>query len=73
MIAARNETTNNSYTAANTTFFPVPAVGFELQIVEALNYSISNNTVLYDLFVSVPLDEPPGEKQTTLTTIASRS
>jgi hypothetical protein len=72
MIAARNET-NNNYAMANTTFFEVPPSGSELQIVEALNYSFGNNTVLYDLYVSVPLDEPPGERQTTLTTIASRS
>lgn len=72
MIAARNET-NNSYVSANTTFFPVPASGSELQIVEGLSFYEENRTVLYDLYVSVPLDEPPGARQTILTTIASRS
>ena len=72
MIAARNET-NTSYLSANTTFFPVPPAGSELQIVEGLNFYEENRTVLYDLHVSVPIDEPPGERQTVLTTIASRS
>lgn len=72
-IAARDQNTSNSYVSANTTFFAIPDQGSAEQIVYALNYAPGNDTVPYDLKVHVPLDEPGGQKQATITTIAVRS